>query len=570
MRINSINNVIASAMYRNNQTRSQYITPMMSADSISFSSNKAKNKKLNVSTELAEEVANALSHSTSGYRAEYGSEKFNKDIVEILTVGVAEYAKDAAKLYNEKPVVMVGGDTRKATKEMIPVISDILSKSGIEVIKADKPVPTPIFAQAAKDRNIPISILMTASHNPWTDGGYNLVTDDGAIAPPTVTEKVAKHIVNAAKEGQYEVKSAKEYGKIKEVDLYPEYAKDLDNLKNVNIDWNAIKDAGIHIYYDGLKGTGNNAFPRLMKDHGVKHFNSIDSGNKKGPNPTAANLVELADKVKSDKGELVIGLANDGDADRFGVVDEKGNFVTPNDVILLTAYHLSKNKGINGAIIRSQATTGALDQFAMDKGIKVIQTPVGFKYIGEDIIKERSEGKDILVAGEESGGLTVNGHIPEKDGVLAITLMLDLMAAEKKPMSEILKDAKSSMRSQVDIISADKTYAPGGKDLAYKKVSNFYETAVHGDNNQKTKFSKNFEIDKQKTLENELLMKEYKKGGDGFKFYMTDGSSVLIRKSGTEDKIKTYIEVISDKSLSRDAVRDRISELKNVTHELIS
>ena len=565
MQINSINNILVSRYQSSNIKRQEHITSPIMADSVSFSA-KPKTKKLNVDMDTANHVAKALSTSTSGYRAEYGTDKFNKDIVEVLSLGVADYAIEAAKLTGDKPVVMIGGDTRKATKEMIPFISEVLTNKGIDVIKANKPTPTPVFAQAAKDKGIPLSILMTASHNPWSDGGYNLVTDAGAIAPPDVTEQVAKHIIANAEKGEYEVKSSEEKGKIKVQDLYPKYKNDLDNLKDINIDWKAIKDANIKIYYDGLRGTGNNVFPRLMKDNGIKNLTKLDSGVKKGPNPTAANLTELSEAVKSNKSKLVIGLANDGDADRFGVIDENGKFITPNDVILLTAYHLSKNKGLDGAIIRSQATTGALDQFAMDRDIKVIQTPVGFKYIGEDIIKERANGRDILVAGEESGGLTVAGHIPEKDGIIALSLMLDLMAAEKKPISEILKDAKSSMHSQVDIVAGDQSYKPGEKDLVMKRIDGFYSKILSSEN---PRISDNFKLDAAKTLENEKLMKEYKKGGDGYKFYMTDGSSILIRKSGTEDKIKEYVEVVSDKSLSSHQVRERVAELKSVADDLI-
>lgn len=566
MQINSINNILVSRYQSSNIKRQNFVNSPIQADSVSFSA-KPKTQKLNVDMETATHVAKALSTSTSGYRAEYGTDKFNKDIVEVLSLGVAEYAIEAAKITGDKPVVMIGGDTRKATTEMIPFVSEVLSKKGVNVIKANKPTPTPVFAQAAKDKGIPLSILMTASHNPWSDGGYNLVTDAGAIAPPDVTEKVAEHIIANAEKGEYEIKPTKEQGKIKIEDLYPKYKKDLDALKEINIDWKAIKDANIKIYYDGLRGTGNNVFPRLLKDNGIKNLTIVDSGKKTGPNPTAANLQDLSDLVKHNRSKLVVGLANDGDADRFGVIDENGKFITPNDVILLTAYHLSKNKGLDGAIIRSQATTGALDQFAMDRDIKVIQTPVGFKYIGEDIIKERAEGRDILVAGEESGGLTVAGHIPEKDGIIAISLMLDLMAAEKKPISEILKDAKSSMHSQVDIVAGDQTYKPGEKDLVMNRVGRFYNQILSEENLQ---FSKNFTLDTAKTLENEKLMKEYKKGGDGYKFYMTDGSSILIRKSGTEDKIKEYVEVVSDKSLSSHQVRERVAELKSAADDLIS
>ena len=179
--------------------------------------------------------------------------------------------------------------------------------------------------------------------------------------------------------------------------------------------------------------------PRLLKDFEIP-FEEVVSGGQEGPNPVAKNLTLLSEKVASSDAAMKIGLANDGDADRFGVVDEKGNFVDANEVILLTAYHLAKNKGLEGA---NQATSTQVDALAEKFNLQSMRTPVGFKFIGEEIIDLRKDGKDILVAGEESGGLTVQGHIPEKDGIIAIMLMADLVATEKKPLSQILADAKA-------------------------------------------------------------------------------------------------------------------------------
>ena len=400
-------------------------------DTVSFSGN-IKTHELNVDKETAAFVANSLSTSTSGHRATYGSKTFNKDVVKLMTLGVAQYAKDIAEAKNEKPVVLIGGDTRKATKESLPLIKDTLINQGVDVIYIKEPVPTPLHALMTKKENLDVSILLTASHNPWSDGGFNLVTNDGAIAPPTVTGKVAENMVKLAEAGTYTTDKTKK-GSV--IETYPyEMYKDTINSYNL-IDWNAIKDANIFIAYDGLKGTGTNVFPRLLSEYKIPHT-LVKSGEKHGPNPTEGNLTELKSEVIENKAELKIGLANDGDADRFGIIDEKGNFVTPNDVILLVAHHLANNKGLSGDIIRSQATSSQLDLFAKNNGLNVIQTPVGFKYIGEDIIDIRKEGKDILVAGEESGGLTINGHIPEKDGVIALLTILDLMATEKKPLSE--------------------------------------------------------------------------------------------------------------------------------------
>lgn len=506
-------------------------------DSVSFSGN-IETHKINVDPETARFVANSLSTSTSGHRAPYGSDTFNPDIVQLLTLGVAKYAKDSAAKNGTAPVVLIGGDTREATKESLPLIKDTLEKQGVNVIYIKEPVPTPLHALMTKEDGIDIAILLTASHNPWEDGGFNLVTKEGAIAPPAVTKEVAKNVVDYAERGSYTTNRAK-VGK--SVETYPyEMYKNVLNSYDL-IDWDAIKNAEISIYYDGLKGTGDNVFPRLLSDNNIP-LTRVSSGDKEGPNPTDGNLVELKDEIKSDPSALKIGLANDGDADRFGVVDEKGNFITPNDIILLVAHHLANNKGLKGDIVRSQATSSQLDLFARNNGLDVIQTPVGFKYIGEDIIDMRKEGKDILVAGEESGGLTIHGHIPEKDGVIALLTMLDLMAAEGKPLSVILDETKENLNTAFRADSFNKKLQnEEDKALIMKRMENIYKSALEGN----VRFG-DFEIDVERTKENARIMENYKHGGDGVKLYFTDGSSVLVRKSGTEPKVKAYIETYND------------------------
>ena len=559
MRVASIGNLLASKNIGaiNASANLNFISLAPIQDKVSFKGN-IESKPINVDVDRAEIIANSLSTSTSGHRAPYGSELFNKDTVELMTLGVAKYAKDVAKEQGKKPVVLIGGDTRQATRESLDLIKNTLNDQGVDVLYVDKPVPTPLHALKTKQDDIDIAVLMTASHNPWSDGGYNLVTKEGAIAPPSVTKKVADNMVQIAKEGRYTVDNDNK-GSSKTLFPYESY-KDTINSYDM-VDWKKIKDANISVYYDGLHGTGGNVFPKLLSDYNIPVKN-VDSGEKEGPNPTSENLIEVKEALKNDKNPLKIGLANDGDADRFGLVDENGKFISPNDVILLTAYHLAKNKDKTGAIIRSQATSSQMDIFAKNNGLKVIQTPVGFKYIAEDILKEREEGKDILVAGEESGGLTVNGHIPEKDGIIALLLMLDLVATEKKPISQILDDVKKDMNTEFRADSFSKKLDnEADKTVIMNRMNNIYEKAISGDDS----FGDKFKIDVDKTLETKKEIEQYKKGGDGVKLYMTDGSSVLVRKSGTEPKVKAYIEVAKQDPQEADqTVKDLRKELEQV------
>lgn len=525
-----------------NNRNAHISAPSLRADSVSFSSKGVK-KDLDIDLDTAKFVANSLSTSTSGHRAVYGSDKFNEGVVKLTTLGIADYAKEQAKKSGKTPVVIIGGDTRKGTRESLPLIRDTFLKQGVHVINIETPVPTPLLAYAAKEFETPINVLMTASHNPWSDAGYNTVTNAGAIAPASVTQQIADKMVTRAKLGHY-VESKAPSATSETIFPYDMYKRGINELGL--IDWDNIRNSNIEVVYDGLRGTGENVMPRLLNDYGIKH-QAIDSGEHPGPNPTAENLQELSKAVRNSNSELKIGIANDGDADRFGIVDENGQFINADDVILLTAYHLAKNKGKEGTIIRSQATSKQVDEVANMYGLNMIETPVGFKYIGDDIEKLREKGKDILVAGEESGGLTVNGHIPEKDGIIANLMMLDLVATEQKPISRILADVKKGLPTNYVLDKFNKKLnSEEDKNTIMARAQHIYDEAMNGN----TKFDDTHEIDAQKTAKHQQEMLKYRPNGDGVKLFFTDGSTVLVRKSGTEPLVKCYIEA-SGKDLNK-------------------
>ncbi|MCQ2744390.1 MAG: hypothetical protein MJ230_06320 [bacterium] len=546
MHINSINSISFMPKIGISKKSSNYssipVATSLETDSISFSG-RFQPVKLNVTVEKALEVGKSLSTSTSGHRAPYLSENFTPDIVKLISIGVARTAQmHASDQRKTSSYVLIGGDTRRASRESLPLIKDTILKQGSNVIEIKDPVPTPLLALATRELNADLGVLMTASHNPWADGGYNVVTNNGAIAPATVTSEIAGQMKDFMK-GCGMTEDVSPNTTVLGLDPFNMYVEELD--RNGLINWDKIKESGLVVYYDGLQGTGTYTVPRLLQEKGINFIN-VESKGQEGPNPTDANLGELKSRLALSDDKLKIGLANDGDADRFGVVDEKGNFINANDVILLTGYHLAKNKGRTGAVIRSQATSMQLDRLADIYGLKKFETPVGFKYIAEEIEELRRNGEDILVAGEESGGLTVNDHIPEKDGIIAISLMMDLVAAEGKPISEILKNVKEELGVAFSINNFSKKYKenPEKMDIVMAKVENMYNDAMNG----KTKIGSSHEIDAEKTAELRARMEAQRKGGDGYKFILTDGSSVLLRKSGTEPLVKCYVEATGENS----------------------
>ena len=535
------------------------------ADSVSFSA--LKRVPVKKDAETIYKAADSLSTSTSGHRAIYGSELFDEELMKVFSAGIAQYAQEHAAQNGRKDAyVMLGGDTRQATRESMPIIEDVLKRSGVNVYTIKEPVATPIVAAMAENLadEVDLTILMTASHNPWEYGGFNLVTSDGAIAPADVTQKVAKKIKGVADKGFYYLSDNE--GAKQARSIYPfEYYNKLIDESNL-IDFDNLRDSGIKIYYDSLTGTGDYSVPRLMKSHNVP-FEEISAAgrNLEGPDPSASNLSLLAKKVVDDPATLKIGLANDGDADRFGVIDSDGRFLTPNEVIFLTAYHLHHNKGKEGSILRSQVTTSMLDEYAKANNLPLVVAPVGFKFLAEDIIADREQGKDIVVAGEESGGLTVAGHIPEKDGIIAIMLMADLMAQEKKPLGQILDDVKAGMDLHFDSFAIAKKFDSDiAKNAVMDKMEKVYSDAINGVNNE---FIPGFYIDAEKSREHREKMIEYKGNSDGVKLYFTNGSQLTVRKSGTEPKIRVYVD---SKGSTDEEAKQNCSTLKEQISSILS
>lgn len=535
---------------RNNINNSHMSTPLrgLNHDVVSFSGRKDSFVNIsNIDKAIAKKAALSLVSSTSGHRAIYGTSLFNRDLMKLFAAGVGEWVRNhPLKDKSKKPTVMIGGDTRQATKECMQDMKDVLLSQGINVRINKQPIPTPLHALYAKENkdDVNLSILLTASHNPWEYGGVNLVTKDGAIAGSDVTQDVANEIIDISEKGGYSVNTEDQGSEITvDEDAYQLYKTKIE--QSGLIDFEKIKESGIEINYDSLDGTGGYVLPRLFEEKEIPLNSFSPEGRElEGPNPEAKNLIPLMKKVANSKAKLAIGIANDGDADRFGVIDKDGSFISPNDVILLAAYHLNKNKGKQGPIVKSQTTSTLLDTFAKARGLETHTTPVGFKYVGEDIIDIRKNGSDILIAGEESGGLTVPNHIPEKDGIIAVMLLTDLMATEQKPLSQILKEMKEEMGVHFEASSFSKTLDDDKKkEEIINKMDALYTNAVDTGENH---FTEGFDIDVERTKAHRDAMMAYSGKPDGVKLFFENGSSVLVRKSGTEPKVRGYVEAYGE------------------------
>lgn len=512
-------------------------------DSVSIS-----HKPQLLSPEAGEIYATKYRNSTAGYRGEYG-EDFNDNFVHTMTNSASKFMIEHKNA--KTPISIVGGDTREATKKYAPQITKSLLNKGINVYLPKlenaqageiSPIASPILALATKTFNIPLGVLLTASHNPWKDGGYNFLTREGMVAENKQVNEIADNFIEITRTGK-EPKGLSKKGQIITFDplkLYSQYLKE----KNF-IDFSKIKDANIDIFYEDFGGTGGYYFPQLLNENGIELKGKLSSKTI-GPNPTAPNMKNISEAVTESENPMRIGLATDGDSDRFGAVDENGNFISANDFLLLVAYHLIKNKNMTtGTIIKNHSTSEKIDalveHFNRNNGtnLEVSATPVGFKYLGGEMMRLKDTPMEAILIGEESGGLTIKDHIPEKDGFLAISELLELMATENKPIGEILKDVNNLLGADYRSECINVSFPSEEKKT---EVVNSFEQYANG---EKTSLF-GYDIDVEKTIHHNERIKTFKDGGDGHKIFFQNGSSLLVRKSGTEPLIRFFIDSTSN------------------------
>jgi alpha-D-glucose phosphate-specific phosphoglucomutase len=454
-----------------------------------------------------------IKFGTSGWR-EIIAQDFTFDNVRLATQGIADYLKSEltranSPLQGRPPVVILGHDTRFLGPEFSRAAAEVLAANSLEPWLCDRDTPTPVIAHTIRHRRAIGGINMTASHNPAAYQGLKFSTGNGAPATPEVTQQIEANIVQ--RQGQNWSFKAVPVGtfQAKTINPLPDYFKQINKL----IKFAVIKQAKLKVAVDLSYGTGHGYLDVLLDRAGAKttlfhnELNPLFGGHH--PEPNAANMAVVSQFVRSGKAQLGLGL--DGDADRFGIVDKDGTWLTPNQVLALALYHLKKNRGWTGAVVRTVPTSHQVDAVAELLGVKVHETPVGFKYIGALM-----ESEPIIVGGEESGGLSVQGHVPEKDGILACLLMAELVATEKKSLGRILQElAKQTGEFYSDRINV--SFAPEKKDALLARLGGG--------------------LDKIGAFKVEQFITT-----DGFKFLLPNGEWVAFRASGTEPLIRCYLE----------------------------
>ncbi len=449
-----------------------------------------------------------IKFGTDGFRGIIAKE-FTFETVERITKAISLYLKN---LNSDKNTIIVGYDPRFMARDFAQFAAELLKKYGFKVILSKKVVPTPIVAYCAKYYPNSIgAIMFTASHNPKEYQGIKFIPNYAGPATKEITDEILKYL-----DKEIEIKNQ---GKIIEENLEDDYFKHLENI----IDFETIKNNQPKIIYDGLYSASVGYFDKILDKHNIKYeaFNLFHSSDFGG------GLPEPKEKFMKHKKEGYITVANDGDADRYGVIDEKGNYISPNIILaMLLKYLVSKGK--KGSMIKTVGISNAVEVAAKKLNIKTITTPVGFKWLSEQMRKNET-----ILAGEDSGGLSTGDHIPEKDGLFANLLIIEMMARENKTLNQLVKEINDFIGAifhtdRVDIMLDDD-----------KKVKEIQE-----------KF-KNFKNIASLKVKDKLET-------DGIKLFLKDGlTSLLIRKSGTEPLLRFYIE--SDEISNIDEIKKFIS-----------
>ena len=454
-----------------------------------------------------------IKFGTDGWRAII-AEDYTFANVRDCAEGVARYLKDAGLAQRG---LVVGFDTRFGSENFAAASAEVLAGHGIKTFIFDSAAATPVACHAILDKHAGGAIVITASHNPGAYNGFKYKPEYAGSAPPEVVDALEAAIETGRAGGgpkRIAFDEGVSSGLIERIDPRPAYDAHINRL----VDIEKLRSAGINVVFDAMHATGSVVLKRLLEG-GATHVNELRAERNPSfpgmvaPEPITRNLSGLIEAVVNTGAD--IGLATDGDADRLGVVDEKGHFVDQLQTFALLCYYLLEFRGMRGPIVRSLTSTRMIDKLGEMYGVPVLETPVGFKYLGPKMMEIGA-----IAAGEESGGYAFAQHLPERDGVFAGLLLLDLVARSGKTPSQLVAELVSKVgEHHYDRI--DVHLQPGQRESAIERVAAASPDSIAG---------------------RRLVKKD---DMDGFRFEF-DGGWLLVRPSGTEPLLRIYTEVTDE------------------------
>ena len=446
---------------------------------------------------------------TDGWR-DIIADNFTFANLRVVVQGIASYIN--SRQLNKRGVV-IGYDNRFLSREFAEKACRVLAGNGIRVYMPEKTIPTPVAAYAVRRHRAGGAIMITASHNPPEYSGIKFIPEYAGPALPDVTNEIEKEIHRVSEGGRiYELslEEADELELISRLDVDQSYINHLQKLVNLKVEI----DEPPTVVVDPMFGAGIGYLERVLQEAGYRvvpinnYRDPLFGGSM--PEPTDRLLGRLKEEVLNHG--AVVGLALDGDADRFGVVDDQGRYWPPNRILSLLLQHILRTRSMRGPIARTLATTHMLDRVAEAYGLAVLETPVGFKYIGQ-CLRE----KGCILGGEESGGMSILGHVPEKDGILAGLLVVEMLALSGKSLADIHREFVEEF-GDTESERLDLRYDEKDRDMVLTRLKGFRPRQVAG-------------IAVTSISEQE-----------GKKITLEDDSWLLIRASGTEPVFRIYVE----------------------------
>ena len=461
---------------------------------------------------------NPIKFGTDGWRAVIADD-FTFANVRFCAQGAADYLKQKGLAGRG---VYIGYDHRFASEDFAAAAAEVIAANGIKVFLSPKAIPTPFVSFGVINKQTGGGIAITASHNPAKWNGFKFREETGASVSSETALEVEKHIdyaFNAHKVNTIPLAQALKEKSVEYFDLTPHYFASINKL----IDLNRLQNTGLKITVDSMYGVGAGYFKTLLSG-GTTQVTEINSERNPSfpginPEPIAVNLQKLLSLVRQQQAS--VGLATDGDADRIGIIDEKGQFLTQLQVFALLCLYLLEVRGERGALVKTITSTSMLDRLGELYKVPVYETPVGFKYVAPVMI-----AKNALIGGEESGGYGFRRHIPERDAIPAGLYFLDFMVKTGKTPSQLLS-------------------------YLYSKVGEHYYDRIdlHFPEEKRQAIIKRVRDGAPKSIENVKVARLDTQ--DGFRFILADNSWLLIRFSGTEPILRIYAETNDTERVKR-------------------
>ncbi|MBA3899340.1 MAG: phosphoglucomutase/phosphomannomutase family protein [Bacteroidetes bacterium] len=463
-----------------------------------------------------------IKFGTDGWRAIIAKE-FTTENVARVTQATATWLKQNF----DEPTVVIGHDCRFAGELFAETAAIVLMVNGVKVKLSKGFVSTPMISLGENKTGASIGIVITASHNPPAYNGFKL---KGGYGGPLLPEKVQEieDIILDKNEINIDVYSLADFekqGMLEWIDLENMYIKHVE----ANFDLDAIRNSKLELAFDAMYGAGQNVMRRLFPEITFLHCEYNPGFDGQAPEPIHKNLLEFSEMIRMSE-NIDCGLAVDGDADRIGLYDNKGNFIDSHHLILLLIHYLVKYKGMKGKVVTAFSTTVKIRKMCKHYGLEMEVAKIGFKYICDIMLKE-----DVLLGGEESGGIAIKGHIPERDGIWMGLVIWEYMAKSGKSLSVLI----------------DEVYEITGK-FAFERSDLHLKEEVKNrivENCKNNKYG-NFGTYKVQRLEDL----------DGFKYFFNDDEWLMIRASGTEPVLRTYAES-SSKEKAFDIIKNAHEEL---------